>query len=71
MPDAQRVGAAFVEAFNAHDENRIRELNAERRCSRRRFASHPYHVDVHTLCGRPWPCGRRAGDARVGATWRR
>ena len=29
MPDAQRVGAEFVEAFNAHDENRIRELNAE------------------------------------------
>jgi hypothetical protein len=29
MPDAQRVGAGFVEAFNAHDENRIRELNAE------------------------------------------
>jgi predicted ester cyclase len=29
MPDAQRVGAEFVEAFNAHDENRIRDLNAE------------------------------------------
>lgn len=29
MPDAQRVGAEFVEAFNAHDENRIRGLNAE------------------------------------------
>lgn len=29
MPDAQRVGAEFVKAFNAHDENRIRELNAE------------------------------------------
>ncbi len=29
MTDAQRVGAEFVEAFNAHDENRIRELNAE------------------------------------------
>jgi predicted ester cyclase len=29
MADAQRVGAEFVEAFDAHDENRIRELNAE------------------------------------------
>jgi predicted ester cyclase len=29
MADAQRVGAEFVEAFNAHDEKRIRELNAE------------------------------------------
>jgi steroid delta-isomerase-like uncharacterized protein len=26
---AQAVGAAFIEAFNAHDEERIRELNAE------------------------------------------
>ena len=29
MTDARRVGAEFVEAFNAHDENRIRQLNAE------------------------------------------
>jgi steroid delta-isomerase-like uncharacterized protein len=29
MPAAQRVGAEFVEAFNAHDQDRIRELNAE------------------------------------------
>jgi steroid delta-isomerase-like uncharacterized protein len=29
MADAQAVGAQFVEAFNAHDEARIRELNAE------------------------------------------
>ena len=29
MTEAPRVGAEFVEAFNAHDENRIRELNAE------------------------------------------
>jgi predicted ester cyclase len=29
MADAQRVGADFVEAFNAHDEDRIRALNAE------------------------------------------
>jgi predicted ester cyclase len=29
MADAQAVGAQFVEAFNAHDEQRIRELNAE------------------------------------------
>ena len=29
MGDAQRVGSQFVEAFNAHDENRIRELNAD------------------------------------------
>ena len=29
MGEAQRVAAEFVEAFNAHDENRIRELNAE------------------------------------------
>lgn len=29
MADARRVGAEFIEAFNAHDENRIRELNAE------------------------------------------
>lgn len=29
MADAQAVGAQFVEAFNAHDEERIRELNAE------------------------------------------
>src|SRR5579884_615605 len=29
MADAQSVGAQFVEAFNAHDEQRIRELNAE------------------------------------------
>jgi steroid delta-isomerase-like uncharacterized protein len=29
MADARQVGAEFVEAFNAHDEARIRELNAE------------------------------------------
>ena len=29
MADAQAVGAQFVEAFNAHNEARIRELNAE------------------------------------------
>ena len=29
MADARRVGAEFVEAFNAHDEERIRRLNAE------------------------------------------
>ena len=29
MPDARQVGADFVAAFNDHDENRIRELNAE------------------------------------------
>jgi predicted ester cyclase len=29
MADAQEVGARFIEAFNAHDERRIRELNAE------------------------------------------
>jgi predicted ester cyclase len=29
MPNAQEVGASFVDAFNAHDEGRIRELNAE------------------------------------------
>ena len=29
MADARRIGADFVAAFNAHDEDRIRELNAE------------------------------------------
>ena len=29
MADAKQVAAQFVEAFNAHDESRIRELNAE------------------------------------------
>ena len=29
MADARQVAARFVEAFNAHDEGRIRELNAE------------------------------------------
>ena len=29
MADARRVGAEFVDAFNAHDEKRIRELNTE------------------------------------------
>ena len=29
MADAREVGAAFVAAFNAHDEEKIRELNAE------------------------------------------
>lgn len=29
MGDTRRMGAQFVEAFNAHDEARIRELNAE------------------------------------------
>jgi predicted ester cyclase len=29
MANAQAVGADFVAAFNAHDEGRIRELNAE------------------------------------------
>jgi predicted ester cyclase len=29
MADAREVGARFVEAFNAHDEERIRQLNAE------------------------------------------
>jgi ketosteroid isomerase-like protein len=29
MGDARQVAAKFVEAFNAHDEQRIRELNAE------------------------------------------
>ncbi len=29
MADARQVAARFVEAFNAHDEGRIRELNGE------------------------------------------
>jgi steroid delta-isomerase-like uncharacterized protein len=29
MASAQEIGARFVEAFNAHDEARIRELNAD------------------------------------------
>ncbi len=29
MADAQRIGREFLEAFNAHDEERIRQLNAE------------------------------------------
>jgi steroid delta-isomerase-like uncharacterized protein len=29
MADAREVGAKFVDAFNAHDETRMRELNAE------------------------------------------
>jgi predicted ester cyclase len=29
MGEARDVGARFVDAFNAHDEGRIRELNAE------------------------------------------
>jgi predicted ester cyclase len=29
MADPQEIGAKFVEAFNAHDEAAIRELNAE------------------------------------------
>ncbi len=29
MTDAKKVGADFVEAFNAHDETRMRELNTE------------------------------------------
>ena len=29
MADAQKAGAEFVAAFNAHDESRIRALNAE------------------------------------------
>ena len=29
MASAQHVAAQFVEAFNHHDENRIRELNAD------------------------------------------
>jgi predicted ester cyclase len=29
MADARQVGADFVDAFNAHDEDRIRQLNAE------------------------------------------
>src|SRR5438067_11490708 len=29
MTDAREMGAKFVDAFNAHDEGRIRELNAE------------------------------------------
>jgi predicted ester cyclase len=29
MGDAQAVATAFVDAFNAHDETRIRELNGE------------------------------------------
>jgi predicted ester cyclase len=29
MADARAIGTDFVDAFNAHDEERIRELNAE------------------------------------------
>jgi predicted ester cyclase len=29
MGEARELGAKFVEAFNAHDEGRIRELNAD------------------------------------------
>ena len=29
MTDAQSVGARFIKAFNAHDEDQIRALNAE------------------------------------------
>ena len=31
MADARAVGAKFVDAFNDHDEGRIRELNREHR----------------------------------------
>jgi steroid delta-isomerase-like uncharacterized protein len=29
MADARAIGQRFIDAFNAHDEQRIRELNAE------------------------------------------
>ena len=29
MADAREVGQRFIDAFNAHDEQRIRELNGE------------------------------------------
>jgi len=29
MADAQEIGTRFIDAFNAHDEARIRELNSE------------------------------------------
>jgi len=29
MADARQVGQRFIEAFNAHDEQRIRELNSD------------------------------------------
>ena len=29
MANAHRIGGEFVQAFNAHDEDRIRQLNAE------------------------------------------
>jgi steroid delta-isomerase-like uncharacterized protein len=29
MTDARQVGQSFIEAFNAHDEDRIRQLNAD------------------------------------------
>ncbi|HEX6679513.1 MAG TPA: ester cyclase [Gaiellaceae bacterium] len=29
MGDARQIGAKFVDAFNAHDETRLRELNGE------------------------------------------
>ena len=29
MADAREIGARFIDAFNAHDEARIRELNGE------------------------------------------
>ena len=29
MTDARQVGLSFIEAFNAHDEDRIRQLNAD------------------------------------------
>ena len=29
MPDAREVGQSFIDAFNAHDQQRIRELNGD------------------------------------------
>ncbi len=36
MADAKAIAAQFVDAFNAHDESRIRALNAETASSRLR-----------------------------------
>lgn len=64
--DAREVGAKFIEAFNAHDEARIRELNGENSIIEAPGDVHLEGRDAATEYGMAWL--RAFPDARLTVT---
>ncbi|HYY03011.1 MAG TPA: ester cyclase [Gaiellaceae bacterium] len=66
MGDAQELGRRFVDAFNAHDESKIRELNAENAVIEAPGNIHVEGRDAATEYGMTWL--RAFPDARINVT---